>query len=169
VGAHLAYATNPKLSTFVGELVRHGGSFDRANSAAAARQARAGVPATIATIRANADRRFKPPIAGSRAPLTDVIVHTGDITRPLGLPHDAPAEHVRTALEFLTGGRPVGFVGRGWLAGLRFVADDLDVTHGDGDEVRGRGIDLVMAMCGRTQALPSLTGPGAKILTSRLR
>src|SRR5690348_15550428 len=122
VGAHLAYAVKPRQAEFMVGLLRHRGSFDRANSAAAVKEAEQGLAANIARIRANADSRFKPPVAGVRAPLTDVIVHTGDIARPLGLAHAAPDEHVRTALKFLTAGHPVGFVRSGWLAGLRFVA-----------------------------------------------
>ena len=169
VGAHLASAITTRTSAFVLELIRNRGSFDRANSATAIKEARNGVPATIAKIRANADSRFTPPLTGPRAPLTDVIVHTGDITRPLGLPHDAPPAHVRTALEFLTTGRPIAFVRKGTLAGLRFTADDLDMTMGDGEEIHGRGVDIVMAMCGRTQALSALDGPGVALLGSRLR
>jgi uncharacterized protein (TIGR03083 family) len=168
VGAHLAAAITTRTATFIVELIRNRGSFDRANAATAIKEARGGVPATIAKIRANADSRFTPPITGPRAPLTDVIVHLGDMTRPLGLPHDAPADHVRTALEFLTAGRPVAFTTGKILTGIRFVADDLDMTMGDGEQIHGRGIDIVMAMCGRTQALGALDGPGVERLRSRL-
>ncbi|HEX3900290.1 MAG TPA: maleylpyruvate isomerase family mycothiol-dependent enzyme [Mycobacteriales bacterium] len=169
VGAHLASAITTSTPHFLVELIRNRGSFDRANASVAIKEARNGAPATIAKIRANADSHFTPPITGPRAPLTDVIVHTGDIARPLGLPHDAPAEHVRTALEFLTAGRPIAFVRGGTLSGLQFVADDLDLTMGDGEEVHGRGIDIVMAMCGRTSALADLTGPGVDLLRTRFR
>ncbi|HEX3707004.1 MAG TPA: maleylpyruvate isomerase family mycothiol-dependent enzyme [Mycobacteriales bacterium] len=169
VGAHLAAAITTRTSAFVLEVIRNKGSFDRANAATAIKEARNGVPATIAKIRANADSRFTPPVTGPRAPLTDVIVHTGDIARPLGLPHDAPADQIRTALEFLTGGRPVAFTSAKILAGLRFEADDLGMTMGDGVEVHGRGIDIVMAMCGRAQALSALDGAGVEVLRSRFR
>ena len=119
--------------------------------------------------RANATSRFVPPGTGPRAPLTDVLVHTGDIARPLGLPHEAPPEHVLTALEFLSGNRVVGFIGKGWRDGLHFVADDLDWSHGSGAEVRGHGIDLMMALCGRASALPALSGPGVDLLAGRIR
>ncbi|MGN6162283.1 MAG: maleylpyruvate isomerase family mycothiol-dependent enzyme [Marmoricola sp.] len=169
VGAHLASAITTRLPVFMVELVRNRGSFDRANSATAIKEARHGVPATIAKIRANAESRFTPPIVGPRAPMTDAIIHTGDIARPLGLPHDAPPDHVRVALEFLGSPRPIGFVRPGWHAGLAFVALDLDLRIGDGEELRGRGVDLAMAMCGRRQALGTLAGPGVDILRARLK
>ena len=89
-------------------------------------------------------------------------------SRPLGLPHDAAADHVLTALEFLHRGRPLGFVGRNWLADLRLVATDVGATLGKGAEVRGRGIDLMMAMCGRAPALDDLHGPGVATLRGRI-
>jgi len=168
VGAHLASAITTKLPTFMVALVRAGGNFDRANDAVARQAARRPISETIAIIRANADSRFTPPVTGPRAPLTDVLVHTGDVARPLGLPHDAPADHVRMALQFLTGGRPIAFVKRGSLNGLHLVADDVDVDVGSGEEVRGRGIDLMMAMCGRAPALDDLRGDGVATLRSRL-
>jgi uncharacterized protein (TIGR03083 family) len=168
VGAHLATAITTNTAAFALELVRQRGSFDKANAATAHKEARHGIAATIAKIRANANSRFVPPLTGPRAPLTDVMVHTGDIARPLGLPHNAPDEHVRTALEFLTTGRPIGFVGRGWLTGLKIVADDFAFSHGSGVELRGRGIDLMMALCGRSHALPDLAGDGVAMLGRQL-
>ena len=42
------------------------------------------------------------------------------------------------ALEFVTTGRPVGFVPRGRLRGLRLVATDIDWSAGTGAEEIGR-------------------------------
>jgi uncharacterized protein (TIGR03083 family) len=168
VAAHLGAAITTKIPAFTVTLIRNLGRFDRANDEIARKAARRGISATIATIRENADSRFAPPVAGPRAPLTDVLVHTGDIARPLGLRHDAAADHVLIALEFLHRGRPLGFVGRNWLNGLRLVATDIGAAFGDGAEVRGRGIDVMMAVCGRTPALDDLTGPGVATLRGRI-
>jgi uncharacterized protein (TIGR03083 family) len=168
VGAHLGAAITTRIPVFAVTLVRNLGSFDRANDATARSAAKRGISATIETIRQNADSRFTPPGTGPRAPLTDVLVHTGDIARPLGLPHTAPDDQVRTALEFLDGPRTTGFVKRGSLAGLRLVADDLGTDVGSGDELRGLGVDLMMAICGRAHALGDLQGPGVTTLRGRL-
>jgi uncharacterized protein (TIGR03083 family) len=168
VGGHLAAAITTRLPYFFVMMIRNRGSFDRANDAVAHKSAARGVAATIATIRENANSRFTPPGTGPRAPLTDVLVHTGDIARPLGLPHEAPADSVRTALEFLTGPRTIGFVKPGSLDGIQIVAEDLDAEYAGGEQIRGRGIDLMMAMCGRTEAIDALQGPGADTLRQRL-
>ncbi len=44
--------------------------------------------------------------------------------------------------------------------GRRLVATDLDWERGDGPEVRGKAIDLVLLVANRRQVLPSLEGPG---------
>jgi hypothetical protein len=44
--------------------------------------------------------------------------------------------------------------------GRRLVATDLDWLRGDGPEVRGKAIDLVLLVANRRQVLPSLEGPG---------
>lgn len=62
----------------------------------------------------------------------------------------------------------MGFVPRSRLRGLRLVATDLDWSWGDGQEIWGRGIDLLMAACGRTAVLPQLDGPGRALLAARL-
>jgi hypothetical protein len=54
------------------------------------------------------------------------------------------------------------------LRGLRLVAPDLDWTWGDGATTEGRGIDLLMAACGRHAVLANLTGAGAAVLRDRL-
>lgn len=167
VGAHLAAAITTKLASFAVLMVRHGGSFDRANDANARRTAKLGLAANVATIRDNASSHFTPPRLGPRAPLTDVLVHTGDITRPLGMPQRVPDNHVKVALEFLAT-RPIGFVKSGSLDGLELFAEDYNVRIGRGKDVRGCGIDVMMAMCGRTIALDGLEGDGVEVLRSRL-
>ena len=54
------------------------------------------------------------------------------------------------------------------LDGLRFVADDAGFVGGTGAEVRGRGIDVLVAACGRPAVLDRLSGPGVAVLRGRL-
>lgn len=158
VGAHVVAAVTPAKVPFLVELLRHRGNPHATNDAIARRFAARPVAELSAGLRRHADSRFAPPIVGPCGPLTDALVHGGDMRIPLGLTHAPAPEHVRPALEFVTTGRPIGFVPRGALRGLRLVATDLDWAWGEGERVEGRGIDLLMAACGRAAVLPQLTG-----------
>lgn len=164
----LAEAAAPALGPFLVEVVRARGRLHRANDAVARRSAQRPLLEVVARLRERADVRSSPPVTGPRAPLTDVLVHEGDMRLPLGLPHDPDQDAVRTALAFVTTGRPVGFVPRRRLTGLRLLATDLDRSWGDGALVRGRGIDLLLAVCGRAAVLRELDGPGSRLLQERL-
>lgn len=168
VGAHLAVAVTAGLPSFLVTALRHG-SFHRANDAMARRMAQRPRSEIVGTLQANAHRRLSNPGTGPSGPLTDILVHAGDMRRPLGLPHDPRPELALAALTFLTGGRAFGFVARGTLAGLRLTADDVNFRWGAGEELRGRAADLMMAVCGRALAVGDLDGPGAEVLRGRLR
>jgi hypothetical protein len=86
-------------------------------------------------------------------------VHSADVFRPLGLDVDAPpADAVPVLDAFWKRGRMVVHAEPQW--GRRLVATDLDWARGDGPEVRGKAIDLVLLVANRRQILPSLEGPG---------
>ncbi len=128
-------------------------------------------PASVlaARLRDQAENRFAPPGAGPRAPLTDLIVHGLDIRRPLGIPRELPEPLTRMALDFLTGepSRAFGFTKKKWKAGLRFEATNLDWAAGEGAVLRGHSDDLLLAICGRRQALAGLQGEGVATLSAR--
>ena len=62
-------------------------------------------------------------------------------------------------------GKPLG--GKKRTAGLRLRATDAEWTCGDGPEVAGPGMDLILAISGRGGALDTCTGDGVAILRSR--
>lgn len=168
VAGHLAVSVSPSKKPFLLALLRHSGNFHRANDDAARQWARRPVTEIVATLRDHSDNPFQPPLTGPRAPLTDVLVHTGDIRVPLGLEYEPAAASVLTALQFVTTGRTVGFMPRGRLAGLRLVADDLEWSWGRGPALVGRGIDVLLAATGRAAVLSRLDGDGVAVLAARL-
>lgn len=161
VTAHLASAVTPSKMTFLVAALRAGGNLHRANEAVARDVARQPVMDVVRALRDNADSRFAPPVVGARGPRTDVLVHAGDIRVPLGLPHAPAGAHVQVALEFVTEGRPVGFVPRGLLRDLRLAPDDMDCRWGEGAVLTGRGIDLLMAACSAWKSCPTGRGAGS--------
>jgi uncharacterized protein (TIGR03083 family) len=95
--------------------------------------------------------------------LGEVIVHSEDIRRPLGITHDYPAAALTRVADFYAGSNLlIGAKRR--IAGLTLRATDADWSHGTGPEVTGRLADLVVAMTGRSA---DLSGDGAAELRSR--
>jgi uncharacterized protein (TIGR03083 family) len=168
VAGHLLAAISGRPSQAAGALVASGFRLHRANARLATAVARRS-PAELAEgLRRHAGSRFKPPIVGFPGQLTDLQVHGQDMRRPLGLPNGLDLERLRVALDFLTGGRAIGFAPRRRLAGLRFEATDLSWSWGAGPVLAGPGEALMMAMTGRRVALTDLDGPGVRALAARL-
>lgn len=142
--------------------------FDRYADTAARRIGTRPPAQLLADYRTLAEKRFAPPGVGPIAPLIDVMVHTRDIERPLGLPAALGADGLRAALDYTCGGPGRGFVPRGRGVGLRFEATDLDWSVGAGATVRGPGDALLLAVCGRRAGLAELGGDGAATLAARV-
>jgi uncharacterized protein (TIGR03083 family) len=168
VGAHLAVSATIPIAALMAAAIRRGGSLRRANDHLAHDMAGRPPGQVLDLLCENANRQLATPRYGPVAPLTEVIVHAGDIFRPLGIPYEPPTDCVREAIDFVLTVRPAGLVRRGRLANLRLVADDLAYAHGSGEVVRGAAVDLLMAACGRQDALDRLQGPGSEVLHARL-
>lgn len=98
--------------------------------------------------------------------LGEVLIHSEDVRRPLGIKHSYPAEALVQAADFFKGSNLIiGTKSR--IAGLSLRATDMTWTHGSGPEVAGTMLDLLMSMTGRKAAMEDLTGEGAAILRTR--
>jgi uncharacterized protein (TIGR03083 family) len=170
VAGHLVAAISPVPGRqMLAMFVTSGFRLHRANARLAAAVARR-PPAELAdSLRRNADHRFRAPVVGYPGQLTDLQVHGQDMRRPLGLPHGLDLDRLRVSLEFLTGGRALGFTPRRRLKGLRLEATDLSWSWGTGPELAGPAEALMMAVAGRPVALADLDGPGVRVLARRLR
>ena len=124
----------------------------------------------VRLLRAHVENVWIPPTMGLPAPLTDILVHTQDIARPLGLDVPVAAEHVDPALTFCVSRRSNQLFGPARrYAGVRLIATDLKWKCGKGPEVHGPALELLMAVTGRPSALENLEGEGVAILAKRLR
>ena len=95
-------------------------------------------------------------------------MHGEDVRRPLGLRRDYPADAVEEALR-LQVRTSASFGGaRELVAAVRLAATDADVTIGEGPEVTGPLLSLLLAVSGRTVALEDLSGAGVPTLTDAL-
>ncbi len=169
VAGHLLAAVDVSMTASLVALTRSGFRLHRANARLAIETAARPVTALADGLRRHATDPFRPPIVGYPGQLTDLQVHGQDMRRPLGLPHGLEPDRQRVSLNFLTGGRAVGFTPRRRTAGLRFTATDLDWAWGAGPLVTGPAEALMMALTGRPVALGELDGPGVRVLAGRLR
>jgi len=167
VAAHLVSDFSDGFRGFLVSGIRHG-NMDKGIDALARRRAQASAAEIAETLRTQADFRLSPPITGPLSGLTDVLVHGADIRIPLGLAHRPDPEHVAWVLDFLTSRTQFGFFPQRRLRGLALRDEDTGRTWGAGQEIRGPGAAVMLAVCGRTVALDRLTGPGVTVLQSRL-
>lgn len=103
--------------------------------------------------------------ADLRRLLTECMIHHQDVRRSLHLPRTVSAGPLRAALDFAR----IAPLIRGAVRtrGLQMVATDLDWAAWRGPDVKGPGEAVLMAMAGRPDALPHLSGPGVGELSRR--
>ncbi|NUR87988.1 MAG: maleylpyruvate isomerase family mycothiol-dependent enzyme [Nonomuraea sp.] len=150
VAAHVAlqnvtWSALPKLLV---NVARSGG-MNRAIADAARDHAALPVETIIAEIR---DRIgvWKPlPTVSHLETAIDYVVHTQDIAVPLGRQVDPPADAVLAAAERVWAS-PRMFHARRKLAGRRLVATDAQWSAGEGEEISGPMVALLLVMTGRS-------------------
>lgn len=162
---HLVAAASITAPHFAAGFIRSRFSFDRFVDGDL-RSFAAGAPHDVLD-------RFRGIVTSTRKPpgpvyvaLGEIMVHGEDIRRSLGQTGTHPTEHLRTlAPLYIKTGAPLH--GKRRSAGIRFKASDIDWSSGDGPEVRGPAMSLIMAIVGRRGALADLEGPGLDTLRSR--
>src|SRR5262249_20216763 len=99
--------------------------------------------------------------------LGETIVHSEDIRRPLGIAHTYPVDSLTRLIDFYRKSNLI-IGGKNRAAGLRLRATDADWVAGEGPEVSGPAIALVLAVAGRKAACPQLSGDGLLTLKERM-
>lgn len=102
LAAHLLVPFEVSLPRFGLAMLKHRGNFDRAMIDLTARvKAKVSRADITRVLRANADSQWTPPSAGPEIPLAEIVVHSQDIRRPLGLACPIPADTIDLALSGL--------------------------------------------------------------------
>lgn len=112
--------------------------------------------------------KSKKPIVGPPyVALGEVMIHSEDVRRGLGAESaHRPESHLRSILDhYRKVGAPMGVKQR--ADGIRLVVTDFDWSVGEGPELRGPAMSLILAITGRPGALSDLGGPGKKLLAKR--
>jgi uncharacterized protein (TIGR03083 family) len=166
VVAHMVDTARTTRLGFVIDMVRTRFDFDRQNALGLVRGRGTTPRQTLDGLREVASTSTPPAPIVTR--LVEEILHGEDIRRPLGLTRAYPQESVVGCLQYLarTG---TGFGGaKERIAGVRLTATDADLSLGDGPDVRGSALALLVVASGRRVALDELDGPGAAALAERV-
>lgn len=166
VAAHLSMAATSTMGEVLGYVVRARGNFDRMIHDSAVDRAARPTQQIIDDLRGVVGSRKLAPTTFWRDPLLDILVHGQDMAVPLGRTLPPRPEAARTAAEWAWVRRFPFFPARR-LRGIRLVADDIDWTRGDGEELRGPITSLLLLSTGRMAGLAGTTGPGAELARAR--
>jgi uncharacterized protein (TIGR03083 family) len=165
VVGHLTAAGNITAPHFFGGFVKAGFNFDKTVD----RDLRSYSTGTPAEVKSRYDAIImsnrKPP-GPAYVALGEIMVHGEDIRRSHGAKGEHPEEHLVTLAEmYKKTGLPLH--GKKRVVGLKLKATDADWSTGDGPEVNGPCMSLIMAMVGRAGALDDCAGPGVETLRAR--
>lgn len=162
---HILAAAEQTYPNFAKEFLLAGFRFDVFADRAAQRLAEVPPEQLVRRLRARTTTTNHPP-APVVVMLGEILVHGADIRRPLGIDHEVPADSlVAVADNYVKTNVLLGAKRR--VDGLRLRAIDVDWTHGDGPEVTGPLLSMILAMSGRTGALADLDGNGTEVLAGR--
>ena len=167
VAGHLTALFNVSMMSMLMRVVTKGFSVSKASQEFTSELAARPIAEIAQQLRDNASNRKHPPTL-PMAPLAEIIVHGEDIRRPLGITGEIPFERVSAAMDFVTGGRAIGFLPASRIRGLRFTATDGDGIWGSGQIVHGPALSLLMGAMGRRVAFAELGG-AVEVLSDRLQ
>ncbi len=149
-------------------MVLNGFNFDKMTAKLAQDFGKRPPTELIGLMRKHTESRFTPPGLGPEAPLADIVLHTADMCYPLGIQTPVGADKARGTLDFLVGAKGKVVTNPAWLSGLQLAPNDIDWSWGDGPQVSGTALDIIVAISGRQAALDNLSGDGADQLRTRM-
>jgi len=163
--AHLTAVARIGTGAWLRSVIGVRFDFDRHNADRLAEQLGSDASETLARFRAASALRVR--IIGPKmAAIGETVIHAADIRRPLGLSsHTQPATAADLLHWYAT--HEFNVISKSRVHGLHLVAEDADLTIGDGPVVRGPALSLLMATCGRSAYLDDLSGDGLDSLAAR--
>ena len=171
VAAHLTLQ-QMTLGRVLRTAVRHPGGLNHMISAAARDQANLPTDRIIEEIRGMIGSRRHNIGVTSLETLIDIVVHGQDVAVPLGRVLDVAPGVAATAASRVwvsrKNRRKANVFRRLPYDGNRLVATDADWSVGEGPEIRGPALALLLLLTGRPVMLRRLGGEGATALAKRL-
>ena len=174
VAAHLTLQ-QLTLGDALQAMLRHPGSLNHVIHASAVSSAARPTDELVAGLRDSVGSRRINVGVTPHETLIDILVHGQDIAIPLGRRLKVPPEAAATAAtriwsgQATAKGRRMARVFRPVPYGCyRFIATDTEWAAGEGPEIRGPILAILLLFTGRTARYADLSGPGAVALGGRL-
>ena len=163
--AHMTALGNQTAPNFFKGLIASGFSFDKFVAKDLVRFNQGSNADVLAGFAKTVENPKSPP-GPKYVALGEIMCHGEDIRRAVGSSGVHPEEHIVALAEaYRKTGTPLG--GKKRTAGLAFRATDVEWSFGDGPEVAGPGMALILAMTGRAGALAECTGDGVETMRAR--
>jgi uncharacterized protein (TIGR03083 family) len=165
VVAHMTATAKISAGSFLPKLVMSGFSLGKMQAKDIVTERGSSPADTLARFRAQVSSSKSPP-GPIDSWLGEMLIHGEDIRRPLGITREYPTGAAVRVADFYRGSNLI-IGAKKRIAGVRLNATDTSWSHGDGPEVSGPIVALVMAMTGRKEAHADLTGDGVAMLAAR--
>jgi len=167
VVAHVIALSEITTGSFLSGIVSNGFSLNKLNDAGVRRHAEAlSNTQLIDRLNTRVAARTHPP-GPVMTLLGEVVLHTEDIHRALNGYGTHPLENLVAVTDFYKKSNLV-IPAKKRVTGLKLRATDTTWSSGEGPEVSGPLIALLLAMTGRTIALDDLAGDGLATLRQRV-
>ncbi len=148
VVAHTTLPFRTSMGRVLFEMLKAGGSFNRASDRMARKDAaKLSTDELLGSLKANFEHPWAPPGGDQVGALSHDVIHGLDITVALGLDRKVPHDRLRLVLDGVKPGH-VKYFGAD-LKGKKLVATDLDWTFGEGAPVHDEAQNLLLLVCGR--------------------
>ena len=148
VVAHMSTAARYQPEEFFAELEANGGDIGRTIDSIAARDGALDPDVLLANLRDGRLHQWVPPGGGQTGALQHAVIHSLDVSVPLGLRQQTSPAALRIVLDDLTAGGLQTHFGVS-LDGVDFHATDIQWSWGVGRVVSAPAAELVLALSGR--------------------
>jgi uncharacterized protein (TIGR03083 family) len=150
VVAHLTMPARWSRPAVLAGLARSGFRWHSFADRAARRDARLPTSDLVAALRSDRLAAWRPPGGGVQGALVHAVIHSLDVTVPLGIDQQTPPERLRVVLDALVTPASLKHFGVE-TAAIELRASDVNWTHGSGRVVDADAQTLALALSGRRQ------------------
>ena len=153
VVAHMTMPARYSQDAFMEELRECGFDFTVLSNRVAVRDGALPAQTLLSDLRSEVLHRWTPPEGGVLGALSHLVIHSLDVTEPIGEGPAVPMAAIRLILDALAEGAHAHFGTD--VAGQAFEATDIEWRFGSGPVLRAPAAEILLHLAGR--AVPAAT------------